>query len=105
MEQQEIHDDTEELFERLSIVCAKGQEPLRIDKFLMNRIEGATRNKIQQAIEAQRVLVNEQSIKSNYKVRPEDKIIIYDTYLPDSADIVPEEIPFNIVFEDADILV
>lgn len=105
MEQQEIHDDTEELFERLSILCAKGQEPLRIDKFLMNRIEGATRNKIQQAIEAQRVLVNEQAIKSNYKVRPEDKIIIYDTYLPDSADIVPEEIPFNIVFEDADILV
>jgi len=105
MEPQEIHDDTEELFERHSIVCAKGQEPLRIDKFLMNRIEGATRNKIQQAIEAQRVLVNEQAIKSNYKVRPEDKIIIYDTYLPDSADIVPEEIPFTIVFEDADILV
>ena len=50
MNEEEIHDDNEELFERLTIICALGQEPLRIDKFLMNRIEGATRNKIQQAI-------------------------------------------------------
>ena len=105
MEEQEIQDETEELFERISIICAKGQEPLRIDKFLMNRIEGATRNKIQQAIEAQRVLVNEQVIKSNYKVRPEDKIIVYDTYLPENTEIVPEDIPFKIVFEDEDVMV
>ncbi|MEO8109782.1 MAG: RluA family pseudouridine synthase [Ginsengibacter sp.] len=98
-------DDNEELFERLTIVSAKGQEPLRIDKFLMNRIEGATRNKIQQAIEAGRVLVNEKTVKSNYKVRPEDKIIVYDTYLPDSSEIVPENIPFKIVFEDEDLMV
>ncbi len=97
--------DDEELFERLTIVSAKGQEPLRIDKFLMNRIEGATRNKIQQAIEAERVLVNEKIIKSNYKVRPEDKIVVYDTYLPDSSEIVPENIPFKIVYEDDDVMV
>jgi len=62
--------DSEELYERLTIVIDKGQEPLRIDKFLMNRIEGATRNKIQQAIEQERVLVNEKPIKNNYKTKP-----------------------------------
>ncbi|MEO6289447.1 MAG: S4 domain-containing protein, partial [Ginsengibacter sp.] len=99
------NDDNEELFERLTIISAKGQEPLRIDKFLMNRIEGATRNKIQQAIEAERVLVNEKTVKSNYKIRPEDKIVVYDTYLPDSSEIVPENIPFKIAFEDEDVMV
>ena len=67
MKNGETHEDTEELFEKLSIVCAGGQEPLRIDKFLMNRIEGATRNKVQQAIEAERVWVKEQAKQSNYK--------------------------------------
>ena len=105
MNDEEIHEDNEELFEKLSIVCALGQEPLRIDKFLMNRIEGATRNKIQQAIEAEWVLVNEHPIKSNYKVRPNDKIIIYDTYLPESSEIIPEDIPFTIVYEDEDVMV
>jgi 23S rRNA pseudouridine1911/1915/1917 synthase len=105
MKEEEIHEDNEELFEKLSIICASGQEPLRIDKFLMNRIESATRNKIQQAIEAERVLVNEHPIKSNYKVRPNDKIIIYETYLPDSSEIIPENIPFKIVYEDEDIMV
>jgi 23S rRNA pseudouridine1911/1915/1917 synthase len=106
MVEEDLHtDDNEELFERLTVVCAKGQEPLRIDKFLMNRIEGATRNKIQQAIESERVLVNEHPIKSNYKVRPEDKIVIYETYLPDSTEIVPENIPFKIIYEDDDVLV
>lgn len=101
----EIPEENEELFERETILCAKKQEPLRIDKFLMNRIEGATRNKIQQAIEAERVLVNDKPIKSNYKIRPDDKIVIYQTHLPDSSEIVPENIPFNIVYEDDDILV
>ena len=57
--------ETEEWVERLSLVIDKGQEPLRIDKFLMARIEGATRNKIQQAIENEMVLVNEKTVKIN----------------------------------------
>lgn len=105
MNEEEIHDDNEELFERHNIICASGQEPLRIDKFLMNRIEGATRNKIQQAIEAERVLVNDHVVKSNYKVKANDKIIVYDTRLPESTDIVPENIPFKIAYEDEDIMV
>ena len=105
MPEEEILNDTEELFERETIICAKGQEPLRIDKFLMGRIEGATRNKIQQAIEAERVLLNEKPVKSNYKVRPLDKIVIYQDYLPENNLILPENIPIKIVYEDEDIMV
>lgn len=103
--EEEINDEAEELFERLSITCAKKQEPLRIDKFLMNRIEGATRNKIQQAIEAERVLVNGNAIKSNYKIRPDDNIVVYQNTLPDGNEIVPEDIPFTIIYEDDDVMV
>lgn len=98
-------EETEELFERVTIVCSKGQEPLRIDKFLMGRIEGATRNKIQQAISNERVLLNDHPVKSNYKVRPLDKIVIYQDYLPESNAIIPEDIPLNIVYEDEEVLV
>ncbi len=95
----------EELFEVHNIQCAKGQEPLRIDKFLMHRIEGATRNKIQQAIEAERVLVNGQPVKSNYKVRALDQIVIYQDHSPELSEIIPEDIPIKIVFEDDDLLI
>lgn len=98
-------EEREELFERETIICAKGQEPLRIDKFLMGRIEGATRNKIQQAIEAERVLLNDHPVKSNYKVRPLDNIIIYQDYSPGTNEIVPENIPFKIVYEDEEVMV
>src|SRR6188768_3433474 len=87
--------ESEELYERLSIVIDKGQEPLRIDKFLMNRIEGATRNKIQQAIDNEMVLVNDKPVKSNYKVKAFDKIVVFDNKHPESTDIVPENIPLN----------
>mgnify|MGYP003338473092 CR=1 FL=1 len=76
--------ETESLFEKLLLVIDKGQEPLRIDKFLMARIEGATRNKIQEAIENEWVLVNEKPVKSNYKIKGGDKIIIFDSHHPDS---------------------
>jgi 23S rRNA pseudouridine1911/1915/1917 synthase len=95
----------EELFEKLAIVADKGQEPYRLDKFLMNRIEGATRNKIQQAIENAMVLVNEKPVKSNYKVRAGDKIIVYNNRAPEDTDIIPEELPLNIVYEDDHVLV
>jgi 23S rRNA pseudouridine1911/1915/1917 synthase len=97
--------ETDELFEKLSIIIDKGQEPLRIDKFLMSRIEGATRNKIQQAIDDEMVLVNEKTIKNNYKVKPFDKIIVYDDRNPESTTIVPEKIDLNIQYEDEDILI
>ena len=78
---------------------------MRIDKFLQNRIENATRNKIQKAIDVGHVLVNEKLVKSNYKVKPGDQIIAYSDTDPESYDIVPEEMPLNIVYEDDDVLV
>lgn len=96
---------SEELYERVNLVVDKGQEPLRIDKFVQNRIEGATRNKVQQAIEAGMVLVNDKPVKANYKVRPLDRLIVYSTRSPESTEIKPENIPLNIVFEDDDILI
>ena len=97
--------ESEELYERLSIIIDRGQEPLRIDKFLMKRMEGATRNKIQQAIENEMVLVNEKPVKKNYEIRPGDKIVIYDDRTPESLEITPQNIPLNIVFEDNDLMI
>ena len=97
--------DSEDLYEKMAIEISKGQEPLRIDKFLMARIEGATRNKIQQGIDDEMVLVNEKPVKANYKVRPYDKIVVYTSRHPDSNEIIPENIPLNIVFEDEDIII
>lgn len=108
---QELEDEldngegSEELYERVNLIVDKGQEPLRIDKFIQHRIEGATRSKVQHAIEAGMVLVNDKPVKSNYKVRPLDRLIVYSTRSPESTEIKPQEIPLNIVFEDEDILI
>lgn len=93
------------MYEKLALTIDRGQEPLRIDKFLMSRIEGATRNKIQQAIDDEMVLVNEKPVKNNYKVKPGDKIIVFASHAPEGTDIVPENIPLNIVYEDDSILI
>ena len=97
----EINDD---LYERFSFKTDKGQEPLRIDKFLMNRIEGATRNKLQQSINNGMVLVNGKDVRPNYKVKALDEIIVYSDMSPDEMDIVPEKMALNIVYEDEAIM-
>ena len=102
---QEISETNDELYERFALTIDKGQDPLRIDKFLMNRIEGATRNKLQQAIRLGMVLVNGKEIKSNYKIKPLDSIIIYSDMSPEQTDVVPEKMDLNIVFEDADLMI
>ncbi|MEI6946576.1 RluA family pseudouridine synthase [Paraflavisolibacter sp. H34] len=96
---------TDELYQRFAFNVDKGQEPYRIDKFLMNRIEGATRNKLQRAINTGMVLVNNKEVKQNYKVKALDQIIVYSDMSPESTDVVPEKIPLNIVYEDQDVLV
>jgi 23S rRNA pseudouridine1911/1915/1917 synthase len=103
--EQEIQDSNDELYERFNITVDKGQEPLRIDKFMMNRIEGATRNKLQQAINAGLVLVNGKEIRPNYKVKASDEIILYSDMSPEETEVVPENIPLNIVFEDQDLMI
>lgn len=98
-------EETDELYERLSIVVDKGQEPLRIDKFLQQRIVKATRNRIQKAIELGHVLVNEKPVKANYKIRPGDSIITYSETVPESFEVLPEKMDLNIIYEDDDIMV
>lgn len=100
-----LEESAPELRERLRLKVDKGQELLRIDKFLHNRIEGATRSKIQQALEDGMVLVNGQPVKSNYKVRPGDDLLVYDTRKPESAEVIAQEMPLDIVYEDDHLLV
>jgi 23S rRNA pseudouridine1911/1915/1917 synthase len=104
-ENSEIQDNNDDLYERFSIIIDKGQDQLRIDKFLVNRIEGATRNKVQKAINAGMVLVNDAPIKSNYKVKPSDSIIVYSDMSPEQTDVQPEKMELNIVYEDADLMI
>ncbi len=93
------------LTETVNIIVDKGQESIRIDKYILSKVEGATRNKIQQAIEEELVLVNEKPVKSNYKIRPLDHIICFSKRAPIDTEIVPENIPVNIVYEDDDVVV
>ncbi|MBD0289508.1 MAG: RluA family pseudouridine synthase, partial [Flavisolibacter sp.] len=86
-------------------IADKGQEPFRIDKFLMNRIEGATRNKLQQAINTGMVLVNGKEVKQNYKVKAFDQIVVYSDMTPESTEVVPEKIDLVIVYEDEQLMV
>ncbi len=101
----EEQESGDELYERFVFRADKGQEPFRIDKFLMNRIEGATRNKLQQAINAGLVLVNGKEVKQNYKIKAFDQIVVYSDLSPETTDIVPEKVPLNIHFEDEDVLI
>ena len=96
---------SEELHEHYAFIVDKGQAPLRIDKFLINRIENATRNKIQQAASFGSIIVNGCSVKSNYRVKPDDKISVMLSYPPHDNLLIPEEIKLDIVFEDEEVLI
>lgn len=97
--------DTDSLHEHYSFEASKGQEPLRVDKFLMNFIENATRNKIQQAAKAGSVHVNGSIVKSNYKVKGGDTVQVLFAHPPHENLLVGENIPINIVYEDDALLV
>src|SRR3954470_16974984 len=97
---EEVPDSSEELYQRFVFTADKGQEPYRIDKFLMNRIEGATRNKLQQAINAGLILVNNREVKQNYKIKAYDQVVVYSDLSPEATEVVPEQMNLNIVYED-----
>ena len=101
----DLQETNDELYERFSYIADKGQEPLRIDKFLMGRIERATRNKIQQGINAGMVLVNGKEVRPNYKVRALDEIIVYSGMSPEDLVVTPENISLNIVYEDKELMI
>lgn len=96
--------DQQELFEHYRIEADKGQNLLRIDKFLVNKLENISRSRIQNAATAGNILVNSKPVKPNYKVKPGDQITIVLAFPPRELEILPENIPLNIVFEDEDVL-
>tara|TARA_B110000263_G_C15237353_1_gene477672 strand:- start:72 stop:1079 length:1008 start_codon:yes stop_codon:yes gene_type:complete len=92
-------------FEHYKFVADKGQNPLRVDRFLLNFVEFASRNKIQQAIKAGNVRVNKKVVKSNYKVKGNDVVkVVYD-FPQEKNKLIPQDIPLNISYEDDDILI
>ena len=95
----------EELFEHYRFDADKGQELLRIDKFLMARIPNSTRSKLQSAITDGNVLVNKKPVKSNYKVKPFDKVTVELPYPPQEIKLIPEDIPLSIIYEDDEVIV
>ncbi|HTB26927.1 MAG TPA: RluA family pseudouridine synthase [Puia sp.] len=96
---------SEVLYERMNLVVDKGQEPMRLDKFLTARIENISRNKVQQAIDGGRVLVNNKTATANYKIRPGDNIICFSDKQAMGEEIIPEQMPLNIFYEDDEVLV
>jgi 23S rRNA pseudouridine1911/1915/1917 synthase len=101
----EINEESNELFEHHRVVADPGQTILRIDKFLQYHIANTSRNKIQQAAKAGNILVNDKAVKPNYKVKPGDVVSVVLAYPPREVEIIPQEIPLNIVYEDNDVMV
>ena len=101
----DLEDEQQPLYEHFRIVVDEGQSPLRIDKYMFEKLQHSSRNRIQQAADAGFVHVNDRPVKSNYKVRPNDVItLMLDRPRHDST-IEAEDIPLNIVYEDAELLV
>ena len=93
------------LYEHFRFVADKGQQLLRVDKFLVARLEKSSRNRVQQAAEAGCILVNGKPVKSNYRVKPLDVVQVVMDRPRYELEIIPENIPLDIVYEDADLLV
>jgi len=98
-------ENDEELYEHYRFEAGKAQQPLRVDKFLMNLVENATRNKIQKAAEAGNIYVNDVPVKSNHKVKSSDVVRVLLEHPPYEHLLEPENIPINIVFEDDELLI
>lgn len=98
-------DEQQQLYEHFRLVVDKGQEPLRIDKYMFERLQHSSRNRIQKAADAGFVHVNDQSVKSNYKVRPLDVITLMLDSPHHESSIEAEDIPLDIVYEDTDLMV
>ena len=101
----EISENNEELFEHFSFLADKGQEPVRVDKFLMNRIENATRNKIQKAAKSGYIFSNNTPVKQNYKVKPGDNVKVMFHHPPHENLLVGEKMDIDVVYEDNDLMV
>lgn len=94
----------DELYEHFSLTVDRGQAMLRIDKYLVDRMEHCSRNRIQAAADGGNILVNGKAVKSSYRVKPLDRISIVMPYPKREVEIVPEDIPLEIVYEDEDVI-
>lgn len=101
----EIFEEDKELFEHFKFVADKGQALLRVDKFLLDRLENTSRNKIQTAAKAGSIVANGLVIKSNYKVKPMDVIQMVLPEPPKILKLIPEDIPIEVVYEDEDLVI
>lgn len=98
-------EDGDELYEHFRFIADKGQQLLRVDKFLVSRLEKSSRNRVQQAAEAGCILVNGKPVKSNYRVKPFDVVTVVMDRPRYELEIIPENIPLDIVYEDEHLLV
>ena len=95
----------EELFEHFRLEVDPGQAPMRIDRYMSTHMEGTSRSRVQQALKEGYVRVGEQIVKANYVVRPGDVIRFVMPYRRRGLEIIPQQIPLDIVYEDDDVLV
>lgn len=95
----------DDLYEHFRFKADKGQSPLRVDKYLMNKVENATRNKIQKAAKEGNIYVNDAIVKQNYKVKAGDVVTVLFEHPPYEQLLTPEDLPIDIVYEDDDLLV
>src|SRR5450631_3008626 len=96
---------SEVLYERMNLIVSNGQEAMRLDKFLTARIENISRNKVQQAIDGGRVLVNNKTASANYKIKAGDNIVCFSDKEAVGEEIIPEKMPLNIFYEDDEVLI
>lgn len=101
----DIDEESKGLYEHLNITVDNKQEPLRVDRFLVNFRQNSSRNKISQTCRAGNVIVNGIPVKQNYRVKPGDQISLLLTHPPRENHIIPQDIPINIVYEDDDLVV
>ena len=107
-DENDLSEEIEELagqFEHHRFVADPGQGLMRVDKFLSNRILGTSRNRIQQAADAESILVNGKPVKSNYRVKPNDEVTVVKDYPRRELKLVAKDIPINVVYEDEELLV
>jgi len=102
---EDIENGNDDLYEHFRFKADKGQQPLRVDKYLMNRVENATRNKIQKAAKDGNIYVNDVAVKSSYKVKGNDVVTVLFEHPPYELLLTPEDIPLDIVYEDEELLV
>ena len=101
----ECEDDNEALYEHLRLVADEGQKPMRVDRFMCEKLPNSSRNRIQKAADAGFVFVNDQPVKSSYKIRALDVITLRLDKPRHDTTIYPEDIAINIVYEDSEVLV